>query len=692
MLTKPIRFASVGMFLMLLLLLGSMTISPAASSPLFTPTPTSSLSTLSRVRHQVIETDNPQVLHNGVWMREQDSRASGGLYVVSEGNSYDAMQFRFEGNRVDIGYFTSPDYGTLVIEIDNTIVRTIITQDYTVGLQWAVIDYLESGHHLLEIYASAGVIGIDAFRIYTAQDLSIMPLSVEEPSDLYNQMVYICDDDNGIYLCLNNNPTNAIFSLSAAHANATVHSPTWSPTQQQIVYVVTENNVSHLWTVTKDAQGVWGNPIQYMTTGDVIRPYIAEQIRWSPDGTKIAFARHAGTPTVPTNSRIFYLELADCDENYQCPITQLTNDVNFIYQPPTEEVVPSHNDYAPVWLSNEILLFSATYTIRVEEIPPPIGGLDFVLWFGFYEIDLHGNLSIRGGAETWSPVWFDRIQHTDLSPDRNMLLFSSVQTTHNNMIRTFDLLTQTIDPPFPGYGTFGGLTFGRFPSWLPDGNHFVFEGQNLGVSEVYLADLSVPTLDTEELAPGTSPHWYRQSNPPSPDGEIVYLCDVDDGTTYNDVCLWTKDTSTSIVIASHPADSITVLSPIWSPDGNRIAYAITDDGTRIEILDRASNWLPVTKTISSSTSHLDWKPDGTMIVYSSNTSGNNRLHYVTDLSNSCLSDCEKNFYIAYPQPAEGLFPIWRNDNAIIAYSNTGGGWNVYLYSAGPNFGEYQLSS
>lgn len=114
----------------------------------------------------LIESDDPQVDQSGTWVSQTSSNASARAYLYSSGSTDDTLTLEFEGTAVEIVYVKDPNLGDFAIEIDNTIVRTIVTHsDETTFDNRAVVDYLEDGQHTLRIYPVEGVIGIDAFWI-----------------------------------------------------------------------------------------------------------------------------------------------------------------------------------------------------------------------------------------------------------------------------------------------------------------------------------------------------------------------------------------------------------------------------------------------------------------------------------------------------------------------------------------------
>jgi len=117
------------------------------------------------------------------------------------------------------------------------------------------------------------------------------------------------------------------------------------------------------------------------------------------------------------------------------------------------------------------------------------------------------------------------------------------------------------------------------------------------------------------------------------------------------------------------------ISPVWSPNGKKIAfvssrdknkevYVMNADGSEQTNLTRhrADDWTPA------------WSPDGTKIVFSSKRDGNWEIYVMNaDGSNPTrLTD----------EPADDLSPVWSPDGRVIAFaSKRDGDWEIYLMNA-----------
>lgn len=150
---------SVALFILLVAIVFIPSRFPAQSQGSFTPTPTTAPTP------ETIESDFEYVSQAGQWTSQAASSASGGSYLYSGGSVDDTLTLEFEGTRVTVIYVEGPSLGTFAIEIDNTVVRTVITTSSTTNYNvQAVVDYLASDRHTLKVYPTEGVIAVDAFN------------------------------------------------------------------------------------------------------------------------------------------------------------------------------------------------------------------------------------------------------------------------------------------------------------------------------------------------------------------------------------------------------------------------------------------------------------------------------------------------------------------------------------------------
>ncbi|GIK66102.1 MAG: hypothetical protein BroJett018_38960 [Chloroflexota bacterium] len=119
---------------------------------------------------QRIESDDPSVTRAGNWASQATNQASNGSYLYSSGADDDVLTLEFSGSSIEVIFVAGPSLGTLAINVDDTVLRTVITTaDQTAYQQSSRIDYLSDEPHTLKVYAQAGgVVGVDAFVVPTS--------------------------------------------------------------------------------------------------------------------------------------------------------------------------------------------------------------------------------------------------------------------------------------------------------------------------------------------------------------------------------------------------------------------------------------------------------------------------------------------------------------------------------------------
>ncbi len=116
---------------------------------------------------RLIESDDPLVQQSGSWTKQAAAGASGGNYLYSGKSVDDTLTLEFVGPRIEIVYVQNPALGALAIEVDGTVLRTVMTDGTSPQFgSRAIVDYLENGPHTLKVYPQEGtIIGVDAFYI-----------------------------------------------------------------------------------------------------------------------------------------------------------------------------------------------------------------------------------------------------------------------------------------------------------------------------------------------------------------------------------------------------------------------------------------------------------------------------------------------------------------------------------------------
>ncbi|MBI5929038.1 MAG: PD40 domain-containing protein [Chloroflexi bacterium] len=132
-----------------------------------------------QANRQLIESDAAAVVREGTWESQVAAGASGSAYMYNtpslnpSSSQWDGkpstatLSLAFSGTTIEVWYVAGPGLGTLAIEVDGVVLRTVsTTSSKTAYQQKAVIDYLSNERHTLRVYAQAGgVVAIDAFIV-----------------------------------------------------------------------------------------------------------------------------------------------------------------------------------------------------------------------------------------------------------------------------------------------------------------------------------------------------------------------------------------------------------------------------------------------------------------------------------------------------------------------------------------------
>ena len=209
-----------------------------------------------------------------------------------------------------------------------------------------------------------------------------------------------------------------------------------------------------------------------------------------------------------------------------------------------------------------------------------------------------------------------------------------------------------------------------FPSWSADGEQLAFisnKGNDfLSQTDLYLYSKESGKIKKIASAVQSSPSW-------SPDGKkIVYgkIAEPDKrGSAYFDLYIYNTETKKSDRLTTGERGRY----PVYSPDGNSIAFVSSRDGEsvimhydvsaeRVKELTRFDEIRQVYK--------LDWSPDGTAIIFETSTNNGRDIAEV----NADGSD----FRLILQTAADERHPVYSKDNKRIYFSSDRTGiFNIY---------------
>lgn len=453
-----------------------------------------------------IESDDPRVTRDGTWLVQAANGASGGAYLYSTGHDADGLTLVFSGTTIEIWYIAGPHLGILALEVDGTVLRTVITTaDQTAYHQTTTLNYLTDETHTLRVYAQEdGVVAVDAF-------VARLPIK-DEDGGIHaantgdGQIVFVCPTG----ICVVNPTDTDPYSIP----NTGGLSPAWSPNGQQIAFVYN----SSIYIVRRTGSQ-WGamEPLATLATSD------AGSLAWSPDGKRIVYSGY----TLPSYSGTLYIvDLTECDTSHVCATEALADDDD-----------PSTSDAGPAWSPNgQFIVFA-----RGQNGTSHLYSIDVSFEPDQQEATPLSYMPLPDDDYYHSPAW---------SPDGSQL---AVVLQHDFLDTEIALLDAANYPqlgpsisyipqppqeqqeawPFPltdskpTWSSDGSqMAFSRFcvfiPDWTaPDCNQFYDYGANVVV-------ISLIDIEVEHIYFGSSPHW-RLTNScivPSPGDADFYRAPI----------------------------------------------------------------------------------------------------------------------------------------------------------------------
>lgn len=208
------------------------------------------------------------------------------------------------------------------------------------------------------------------------------------------------------------------------------------------------------------------------------------------------------------------------------------------------------------------------------------------------------------------------------------------------------------------------IASGTAPSWSPDRQHIVFDGEGDGDGEIYVmraqkgGQLKKLTDNTVE---DSAPAW-------SPDGTTIAFASEQDGDF--DIWVMDSDGTGQRELFEAPGDQT---HPAWSPDGSRLAFEDDRSGSPdIWVVDAAGTTDPDPLLVEPGDEGAPaWSPDGNSIAFRSNREGNLEIYVMT----SDGDDVER----LTETEADERAPSWSADGSkILFHSNRDGDMDLWV--------------
>jgi len=208
------------------------------------------------------------------------------------------------------------------------------------------------------------------------------------------------------------------------------------------------------------------------------------------------------------------------------------------------------------------------------------------------------------------------------------------------------------------------IASGTAPSWSPDRQHIVFDGEGDGDGEIYVmraqkgGQLKKLTDNTvEDLAPA----W-------SPDGTTIAFASDEDGPDF-DIWVMNPNGTGRHKLFEAPGDQT---HPAWSPDDNMLAFV--DDQSEspdIWVVDAAGTTPEPLLAEEGDDGAPAWSPDGNSIAFRSDRDGNLEIYVMTSAGDVVerLTETE----------ADERAPSWSADGSkILFHSNRDGDTDLWV--------------
>ena len=165
----------------------------------------------------------------------------------------------------------------------------------------------------------------------------------------------------------------------------------------------------------------------------------------------------------------------------------------------------------------------------------------------------------------------------------------------------------------------------QYPVWSPDGTQLAFESFRGGNKEIYVMNIDGSEISnlTNNSADDFHPDW-------SPDGsQITFMSERNSCAGCSEIYVMQADGSQQQRLTNFVNQHS--ITPIWSPNGEHIAFVSNPQGAPSDIYIMSWNGENITN-LTNNPNHVDrrpdWSPDGTHLAFVSERAGNPDIYLI----------------------------------------------------------------
>ena len=159
-----------------------------------------------------------------------------------------------------------------------------------------------------------------------------------------------------------------------------------------------------------------------------------------------------------------------------------------------------------------------------------------------------------------------------------------------------------------------GLGTDSYPAWSPDGQYIAFARRGPGVTGYYV----VSALGGSERRISGVADDFCAGLTWTPDGKTLIIAEMSERSHASPLVAVSVETGTRTRFTSPPQDGLADINPVFSPDGQWLAFIrITDSGSDIEVLPAKGGQLRTLPAGRDWKEQVAWTADSREIVFSS---------------------------------------------------------------------------